>query len=88
MKGGEATANNLKIEIIKDFKKEFDIDLTDEDFTENENGFEIDYRDYDLNKFGTYRHSSLIESCRLESDGRSEYLRIYANLSYDDYFGV
>ena len=84
----EANANALKIAIINDFKKEFDIDLTDEDFTENENGFEIDYRDYDLNKLGTYRHCALVESCTFQSDGRSEYLRIYANLNYEDYFGV
>ena len=86
MKGGEATANALKIEIINDFKKEFDIDLVEEDFTECENGFDIDYRDYNLNKFGDYRHSSLIETCRFESDGRSEYLKIYTHLDYEDYF--
>lgn len=88
MIGGEASANALKIEIHKDFKKEFGIDLIDEDFEETENGFEISFHDYDLNNYDKYRHSPLVEDYRIENDGRESYIMVYTFLEYDDYFGV
>ena len=88
MVSGEASANALKIEIQKDFKKEFGIDLIDDDFEEVENGFEISFRDYDLNNLDKYQHSPLVEDYRIEDDGRESYILVYAVLEYDDYFGV
>ena len=88
MTGGEASANALKIEICNDFKKEFGIDLIDEDFEEMENGFEICFRDYDLNNYDKYHHSPLVENYRIENDGRESYILVYTFLEYDDYFGV
>jgi len=78
-------ADTLKRAIIDDFKKEFDIELIDDDFEETEDGFDVSYYDYDLNKYEKYRHNPLVENYNFESDGRSEYLNIYAHLTPEDY---
>lgn len=78
--------NRLTEMVKEEFKKEFEVDLSPEDITECEDGIEVDYREYDLNLLEVYHHSSLVESCRLENDGRCEYLRIYGYLKYDEFF--
>lgn len=77
----------LEIEVIKDFKKEFDFDLLDEHFIRTKSGLEISYYDYDLNKIDAYRNSPIIESCEIEYDGRESYIKIFTNIEYEDYFG-
>lgn len=75
----------LKEMVKADFKKEFDFDLTDDDITPCEDGIEIDYRDYDLNTISKYHHSSLVDTPRFESDGRSEYVRVTSHIKFDEY---
>ena len=70
-----------------DFKKEFNYDITEDDstITRCDDGIEIDYRDYDLNMFPAYNHSSLVESPRIENDGRCEYVKVYSYIQFEDY---
>lgn len=82
----EKQATDLKAKIKADFLKEFGVELTDEDFTENEGGYELDYWDYDLNNLPKYHHSPLVESARFEYDGRAEHIVCHAELEYSDYF--
>lgn len=78
--------NRLTEKVKEEFKTAFGYDLADEDITECEDGIEIDYREYDLNLFVKYHHCPLVESCRLEDDGRCEYLKIYGFIKYDEFF--
>ena len=82
----EANYTALEIEVINDFKKEFDFDLLDEHFTRTTDGLEICYDDFDLNRLDDYKKSPLIDDAYIEYDGRVSYIKVHTELTYEDYF--